>query len=148
MFGFRTLDPDPQRSQALIDGIRITPFDGRPAPATRIVPPAGRAWNLATSPEAWTTGSRLHDIYQREIVHERDRFHLAMLRQLGIEKDKPFDPDHAAKRASSPTATAAGELMAQANSFAKRFPDALLLARPAVGSGRPARPTDQRGSLL
>ena len=32
MFGFRTLDPDPQRSQALVDGIRITPFDGRAGP--------------------------------------------------------------------------------------------------------------------
>ena len=36
---------------------------------------------------------RLHDIYQREIVDERDRFYLAMLRQLGIEKGKPFEPD-------------------------------------------------------
>src|SRR6201994_3552614 len=42
MFGFRTLDPDLERSQALVEGIRITPFDGRPAPQTRIVSPDGR----------------------------------------------------------------------------------------------------------
>ena len=123
MFGFRTLDPDPQRSQALVDGIRITPFDGRPASATRILSPAGRAWN-GDQPRGLDYWVRLHDIYQREIVDERDRFYLAMLRQLGIEKGKPFEPDTRLTRILT-TATAAGELMAQANSFAKRFPDAL-----------------------
>ena len=41
----------------------------------------------------WTTGERLHGIYQSEIVDERDRFYLGMLKQLGIEKDKSFEPD-------------------------------------------------------
>ena len=63
---------------------------------------------------------RLHDIYQREIVDERDRFYLAMLKQLGIEKGKPFDPDDRLREILT-EATAAGELMAQANTFAKRF---------------------------
>ena len=36
---------------------------------------------------------RLHGIYQYEVVDERDRFYLAMLRQLGIEPGKPFEPD-------------------------------------------------------
>ena len=26
MFGFRTLDPDPERSKALVDAVRVTPF--------------------------------------------------------------------------------------------------------------------------
>ncbi len=122
MFGFRTLDPDPARSQALVDGIRITPFDGRPAPVTRIVSPDGREWD-GDQPRGLDYWVRLHDIYQREIVDERDRFYLAMLKQLGIEKGKPFEPDERLTRILT-EASAAGELMAQANSFAKRFPDA------------------------
>jgi len=123
MFGFRTLDPDPQPSQALVDGVRITPFDGRPAPSTRIVSPDGRAWN-GDQPRGLEYWVRLHEICQREIVDERDRFYQAMLRQLGIEKGKSFAPDARLVRILT-EATAAGELMAQANSFAKRFPGAL-----------------------
>jgi hypothetical protein len=122
MFGFRTLDPDPQRSQALVDGVRIRPFDDRSAPATRVVSPDGRAWN-GDQPRGLEYWIRLHEIYQWEIVDERDRFYLAMLKQLGIEKGKPFDPDARLARILT-EATAAGELMAQANTFAKRFPDA------------------------
>jgi hypothetical protein len=122
MFGFRTLDPDPTRSQALVDGVRITPFDGRSAPATRIISPDGRVWN-GDQPRGLEYWVRLHEIYQREIVDERDRFYLAMLRQLGIEKGKPFDPDARLTRILT-DATAAGELMARANTFVKRFPAA------------------------
>ncbi|MGO7983805.1 hypothetical protein ACC691_38845, partial [Rhizobium johnstonii] len=45
MFGFRTLDPDPVRSAALVDGVRIHPFSDRENPApTRVVSPDGRRW--------------------------------------------------------------------------------------------------------
>ena len=122
MFGFRTLDPDPVRSHALVDGIRITPYDGREAPPTRIITPAGRAWD-GDQPRGMDYWARLHEIYQREVIDERDRLFLGMLSQLGIEKGKPFEPDERLVRILT-TATAAGELMAQANSFAKRFPGA------------------------
>jgi hypothetical protein len=46
-----------------------------------------------------------------------------MLRQLGIEKGKPFVPDPRLTRILT-DAAAAGELMAKANTFAKRFPGA------------------------
>jgi hypothetical protein len=36
---------------------------------------------------------RLADIINREPIHERDRFMLAMLKPFGIEKGKPFKPD-------------------------------------------------------
>jgi hypothetical protein len=120
MFGFRTLDPDPQRSRELVDAVRISPYDGRDAPATRIVSPDGQSWN-GDQPRGLDYWVRLHEIYQREIVDERDRFHLAMLRQLGIVKDEPFTPDERMSRILTAGA-AAGELMAQANTFAKRFP--------------------------
>jgi hypothetical protein len=106
----------------LVDGIRITPYDGREAPATRIVSPGGREWD-GDQPRGLDYWVRLHEIYQREVVDERDRFFLAMLRQLGIEKGAPFEPDERLTQILT-TASAAGELMAQANSFAKRFPGA------------------------
>lgn len=120
MFGFRTLDPDPVRSRELVDAVRIYPYAERDSPTpTRIVSPDGRVWS-GDQPRGMDYWVRLHDIYQREIVDERDRFYLAMLKQLGIEKGRPFEPD--ARLTSLLTeASAAGELMAQANTFAKRF---------------------------
>jgi hypothetical protein len=120
MFGFRTLDPDPVRSQALAAAVRIYPFDQRDAPSpTRLISPDGRPWS-GDQPRGLDYWNCLHEIYQSEIVDERDRFYLAMLRQLGIEKGKPFTPDRRLTRVLT-EAAAAGELMAQANTFAKRF---------------------------
>jgi len=119
LFGFRTLDPDPKRAWALSRAVRITPVDGRAAPATRIVSPMGRRWS-AVQPSGLDYWARLHDIYQREIVDERDRFFLAMLRQLGIERGRPFEPGERLT-AILTQASATGALMAQASSFAKRF---------------------------
>jgi len=120
MFGFRTLDPDPQRSQALVDAVRIYPYADRDdPPQTRIVSPDGREWS-GDQPRGLDYWVRLHEIYQREVIDERDRFYLAMLRQLGIEPGKPFAPDERLQGLLA-EASAAGELMAQANTFAKRF---------------------------
>lgn len=119
-FGFRTLDPDPQRSQALVEAVRIYPFAQRDdPPRTRVVSPDGRDWS-GDQPRGLDYWKALHEIYQREVVDERDRFYMAMLRQLGIEPGKPFAPDDRT-RTILEQASAAGELMAQANSFAKRF---------------------------
>ena len=90
-FGFRTLDPDPKRAQSLSRAVRITPLDGRAAPATRIVSPWA-VGGAAIPPRGIDYWARLHEIYQHELVDERDRFYLAMLRQLGIEKGRPFTP--------------------------------------------------------
>jgi hypothetical protein len=121
MFGFRTLDPDPVRAQALVDGVRIYPYAQRAdPPPTRVISPGGRPWS-GDQPRGLAYWERLHEIYQREVVDERDRFFLAMLRQLGIEVGRPFAPDERLARILG-EASAAGELMAQANSFAKRFP--------------------------
>ncbi|KQO95846.1 DUF1254 domain-containing protein [Leifsonia sp. Leaf264] len=140
-FGFRTLDPDPETAAALVAGVRIYPYAERANPApTRIVSPDGREWS-GDQPRGLEYWERLHGIYQTEVVDERDRFFLAMLKQLGIEKGKPFAPDDRLVRILE-RASAAGELMAQANAFAKRFagsrvwPDrawdtAIMLENPA-----------------
>ena len=123
MFGFRTLDPDPIRSQALVDAVRIYPYAQRDnPPATRVISPDGRPWS-GDQPRGLEYWERLHGIYQSEVVDERDRFFLAMLKQLGIEKGMMFAPDERLTGILT-AAAAAGELMAQANSFAKRFPGA------------------------
>ncbi|GLK17984.1 DUF1254 domain-containing protein [Herbiconiux flava] len=120
MFGFRTLDPDPARADALVHAVRIHPYADRADPRpTRIVSPDGRPWT-GDQPRGLDYWRRLHEIYQSEIVDERDRFYLAMLKQLGIEKGKPFAPD-ARLQGILEQGAAAGELMAQANTFAKRF---------------------------
>jgi hypothetical protein len=120
MFGFRTLDPDPDRAHQLVEQVSIYPFDRRDdPPPTRILSPDGRTWS-GDQPRGLEYWIRLHDIYQSEVVDERDRFYLAMLKQLGIEKDKPFAPD-ARLTGILLDGAAAGELMAKANTFAKRF---------------------------
>jgi hypothetical protein len=120
MFGFRTLDPDPERARALVDAVRIYPYAEREdPPPTRVISPDGRAWS-GDQPRGLAYWERLHDVYQHEIVDERDRFYLAMLRQLGIEQGKPFAPDERLVGILK-EAAAAGEMMAQANTFAKRF---------------------------
>ncbi|WP_328723509.1 DUF1254 domain-containing protein [Streptomyces sp. NBC_00247] len=120
MFGFRTLDPDPDRSRALVDAVRIRPHDSDPASCTtRIVTPDGRPWS-GDQPRGLEFFRTLHAVYQSEIVDERDRFYLAMLHRLGITKGEAFTPDERTTRILEQGA-AAGELMAQANTFAKRF---------------------------
>ena len=120
MFGFRTLDPDQERSEAMVRAVRIYPYADRDDPRqTRIVSPDGRPWT-GDQPGGLDYWRLLHDFYQSEVVDERDRFYLAMLKQLGIEKGRPFEPDDRLKRILT-DASSAGELMAKANTFAKRF---------------------------
>ncbi len=59
---------------------------------------------------------RLADILNREPVFERDRFFLAMLKPLGIEKGKPFNPDERQTKILTEAAFV-GEAMAKANDF-------------------------------
>jgi hypothetical protein len=120
MFGFRTLDPDPAATEALIDAVRIYPWAQRDdPPPTRVISPDGRPWS-GDPPKGMAYWERLHEVYQSEVVDERDRFYMAMLRQLGISRGEPFAPDDRLTGILT-RARAAGELMAQANTFAKRF---------------------------
>lgn len=120
MFGFRTLDPNPVRSKDLIDALKVYPYAERAnPPATRLVSPEGRVWD-GDQPHEMEYWVRLHEIFQNEVVDERDRFYLAMLRQLGIERGKPFAPDERLTEILM-QASVAGEIMAQVNSFDKRF---------------------------
>ena len=122
-FGFRTLDPDPKVTETLLKQVKIYPYDKRANPtATRIIsPPAGKKW-LGIQPSGIAYWERLHAILQNEPVEDRDRFFMAWLINLGIEKGKPFNPDERQKKILI-AAAEKGQQMAMANSFEKRFKD-------------------------
>lgn len=121
-FGIRALDPDAAKAMALVKQVRIYPFSERAnPPETRLVSPEGKRW-YGGQPRGLDYWRRLHAIVQTEPVAERDRFYMAMLANLGIEKGKPFDPDARQQKILLQGAQA-GELMAKANTFDKRFAD-------------------------
>lgn len=123
LVGFRVLDPDPAKGKALVQQFKMYPYAQRATPpATRLLSPGGKPWS-GTQPRGMAYWERLHQIIQQEPVNERDRFYMAMLASLGIEKDKPFNPNEHQRQALEQGARM-GELIAQANTFAKRFADA------------------------
>lgn len=123
LVGFRVLDPDPAKGKALVEQFKMYPYADRAAPGkTRLLSPEGKAWS-GTQPRGIEYWQRLHDIIQHEPVNERDRFFMAMLASLGIEKGKPFAPDGQQRKALEQGGEM-GELIAKANAFAKRFPQA------------------------
>jgi len=120
MFGLRALDPDPTKAMALIKQVRIYPYSTRAKPpATRLITPGGKKW-FGGPPRGMDYWKRLHKVIQDEVIDERDRFYMAALANLSIEKGKPFKPN-ARQKTILLQGAGAGELMAQCNSFAKRF---------------------------
>ena len=119
-FGFRALDKNPARADALLKALRIYPLSTAAEPsATRIVDISGIEWSQ-TQPRGMAYWKRLHAIIEREPVQERDRFFMAMLKPLGLEKGKPFTPnEHQTKLLTE--AALVGEAMAKANDFEKRM---------------------------
>jgi len=118
--GHRALDPDPAKADAWVKTLRLYPYAQRDnPPATRFLKPEGRKWSQVP-PRGLAYWERLADILNREPVAERDRFFMAMLAPLGIEKGKPFKPDERQKKLLT-EATFVGESMAMAISFDKRI---------------------------
>ncbi|WDR36038.1 DUF1254 domain-containing protein [Pseudomonas serboccidentalis] len=123
LVGLRVLDPDPAKGKALVGKFKMYPYAQRSNPGdTRLLSPQGKPWS-GTQPGGIAYWERLHQIIQKEPVNERDRFYMAMLASLGIEKDKPFNPNTRQRKALE-QGVEVGELIAKANTFAKRFPDA------------------------
>jgi hypothetical protein len=119
-FGFRALDPDPAKAEALIHGVKIYPYAQRNNPTpTKVVSPSGKKY-MAIQPDGLTYWERLHAVLNEEPVQERDRFFMAWLNNLGIVKGKPFNPTEEQKKILI-VAAEKGKLMAMANSFDKRF---------------------------
>ncbi|MBX3417232.1 MAG: DUF1254 domain-containing protein [Pirellulaceae bacterium] len=69
--------------------------------------------------------SLLAKMLNEEPVHERDRMMVAMLKPLGIEKGKKFEPD-ARQRKILEQGAVVGEAMSRAQSYAKRQKEARI----------------------
>ena len=122
-WGFRALERDPAKVQALLDALKIYPLAQKDnPPKVRFVDVKGKSWSQ-TQPRGLAYWQSLSDIINREPVQERDRFFMAMLKPLGIEKGKPFKPDERQKKLLTEGAVV-GEAMAKANDFEKQFPAA------------------------
>lgn len=116
---FRILTTDPAEGDRILHGYQVYPASAKNPPKTRILTPDGRPWS-GTQPTGMAYWERLNEYLQIEPVREEDRLFMAMLKPLGIEKGKPFQPDAAQTRALTDGAEI-GQLMAIANSFDKRF---------------------------
>lgn len=138
-FFYRALDSDPAKAEAMEKAIRTYPWSKRDNPTvTRHIYPAVE--QTETLPRGMDYWEQLAAVLGREPVDDRDRFFMAMLKPLGIEPGKPFNPDARQKRILEEAAVI-GELMAKSNSFDKRFantryrPDAhwdyVIMADPA-----------------
>lgn len=116
----RVLETDPTLKQNIMKGFQMYPLKDRANPApTKIVPVAGRPWR-SNQPRGMAYWERLAEFVNHEPVEERDRFFMAMLVPLGIEKGKPFNPNARQKKILK-EAVFVGEAMAMANNFHSRF---------------------------
>ena len=140
--GIRLMSNDRNERMAILKKIAIYPYAERKNPKPRgYITPNGKPW-LAAHPRGMDYWERLADMINKEPVQERDRFFMAMLKPLGIEKGKPFQPDARQKKILTEAALV-GEAMAKANDFSnrdRRFP---LYGRFPMGirNGQPARST-------
>jgi hypothetical protein len=120
---FRVLATDPQEAEALTASYQAYSYAQRENPRkTQIISAAGKLWSgwPASSMDYWRL---LAKMLNEEPVHERDRMMVAMLKPLGIEKGKPFQPDTRQQKILEQAAIV-GEAMARCLSYAKRQPEA------------------------
>jgi hypothetical protein len=117
----RIIEADPAKYSALKDGFRAYPYKDRANAKKGIYknPPGKYFFGPPRGMAFW---ERLHEILNREVVADRDRFFMAMLKRVGIEKGKPFNPTPRQKKLLEEAAFV-GEAMAKANDLAKRSTD-------------------------
>ena len=122
--GFRSLDPDLEKGLAWIRSLQLYPYAERKnPPKTKFIDAGNRKWSHA-QPRGMAYWERLADIINNEVVQEHDRVMMAMLKPLGIEKGKPFNPNARQKEILTEAALV-GEAMAKATTYEKRFDDVL-----------------------
>jgi hypothetical protein len=118
--GVRLTDPNPESAQEALAQLQMYPYAERDNPSkTEIFDAGTNAWS-GLPPRGIEYWKRLDDVIQREPIEPRDIFFHAMLRPLGLEKGKPFEPD-ARQTQILTDAALVGEAMAKANSADRRF---------------------------
>ena len=77
----------------VVKKLRVYPWSERDNPKpNKFVSMSGKTMNTIP-PDGIEYWERLSAFINNNPVHERDRFYMAMLKPLGIEKGKPFKPD-------------------------------------------------------
>lgn len=123
--GFRILTTDAKQAEALKNSYQAYPYAKRDNPRkSRMILAEGKKWTgwPENGLEYWRLLSKM---LNEEPVHERDRMMVAMLKPLGIEKGKKFEPDARQKKILEQGAVV-GEAMARAQSYAKRQKEAKI----------------------
>ena len=119
-FAWRLLGTDPEENKKIQETANSYAFSQKDSPpAVKIVRPDGKKWDQV-HPRGLAYWELLSDVLNREAVDDRDRFFMAMLKPLGIEKGTAFEPDERQKKILKEGAYVC-EAMAQANTFHKRF---------------------------
>jgi hypothetical protein len=91
--GLRALNPDNEKGLAWIRSLKLYPYAERNnPPGTKFIDADNRDWSHV-QPRGMAYWERLSDIINNEVVQDHDRVMMAMLKPLGIEKGKPFNPD-------------------------------------------------------
>ena len=110
------LDKDVPNAVQRIRKMRIYPWSERNSPKpNKFVSMSGKAIDTLP-PEGIEFWARLSAFINNNPVQERDRFFMAMLKPLGIEKGKPFKPD-ARQRAILEDAARIGDAMGRTMLF-------------------------------
>jgi hypothetical protein len=118
--GVRLTDVDPEKAKEALAHLQVYPYTQRDHHAKiEILDVGTTAWS-GRPPRGMEYWERLDDVIQREPLEPRDIFFHAMLRQLGLEKGKPFKPD-ARQTKILTDAASVGEAMAKANTADRRF---------------------------
>jgi len=119
LLGIRLMPEKREEKAKVLNQVKVYPFSEASDPKpTKVITPDGRDW-MAAAPVGMKYWELLADTINREPVQERDRFFMAMLKPLGIEKGKPFNPDWRQQRILMEAAIV-GEAMAKANDYSKR----------------------------
>jgi hypothetical protein len=120
--GVRLIDADPSSAKLALTQLKMYPYAERDNPPEMEILDAGtKAWS-GVPPRGMEYWERLDDVIQREPIEPRDIFFHAMLRPLGLEKGKRFEPDPRQTKILEDAALV-GEAMAKANSADRRFAD-------------------------
>ena len=115
---------DVAAAKDMMTKVRVYPYSQRDNPKpNRSFSATGKSIN-SLEPEGLAYWQRLSEVINNNPVHERDRFFMAMLKPLGIEKGKPFAPDARQKKILE-EGERVGRAMAMTNSFDARLSGAV-----------------------
>lgn len=108
-------------AEGLLQGIKhYLYYDRLVRPTNKIIVAKDSNDERESQPRGLAYWETLHKAMQNEVVEERDRLFYGMLKPIGIEKGKPFNPTKEQKDILE-QATFLGEAMAKAYTFHKRF---------------------------